>query len=143
MRIRKVTLLTPVQPLGRAEILRISRLALKWCKKNLGVNNRKQYELICNVAVGDENECGEYDPEDNRITIYWNSMMNTEEIIRTCIHEWTHYKQPMLAHYFRIKKPYSKHPMEREAIRAEGKLFRECWADIRDAVNKKYKQKKK
>lgn len=142
MRIRKVTLLTPVQPLGRAEILRISRLAFKWCKKHLGVNNRKQYELICNVAIGAEDECGEYDPEDNRITIYWNSMMNTEEIIRTCIHEWTHYKQPMLAHYHKIKLPYSKHPMEQKAIRAENKLFRSCWAEIRNDVNKKYKQAK-
>ena len=141
MRIRKITLLTPVQPLGRVEIHSISKLAFGWCKKTLGVNNRKVYDLSTGVAIGDEQECGEYDPEDNKITIYWNSMMNTEEIIRTCIHEWTHYKQPMLAHYHKIKLPYSKHPMERAAVRAENKLFRQCWSSIRDKVNRKYATK--
>jgi hypothetical protein len=138
MRIRKITLLTPVQPLGRAEIARIANLTFSWCRANLGINKRKTYHVETSVAMGDEGECGEYEPEDNRITIYWNSMMNTEEIIRTCIHEWTHYKQPMLAHYYKIKLPYSKHPMELKAQRAEKKLFRQCWADIKDKVNKKY-----
>lgn len=148
MRIRKVRLLTPVQPLGRAEILRICNITFKWCKKHMGVNNRKHYELITCVAIGDIDECGEYDPEDNRITIYWNSMMNAEEIVRTCIHEWTHYLQPMLTHYNKIKLPYSHHPMERQAVRSENKLFRQCWASIQNEVNKKYapavlKKKKK
>lgn len=136
MQVRKVTLATNPAKLGRAETVRISMLVFRWCKNNIGVNKRKMYDVEFAFTKGDPYECGEYEPEDNKITIFWNSLESMEELIRTCIHEWIHYRQPILTQYFKYKGPYSKHPFEKQARKAEDEHYQACWDAIKDKVNK-------
>jgi hypothetical protein len=101
---RRITLKTNPADLGRAQTVRISLMVFRWCKKNIGVNNRKAYELLYGFQKGEPHECGEYEPEENKITIFWSSLESVEELIRTCIHEWIHYRQPILTQYFNKQK---------------------------------------
>jgi hypothetical protein len=132
----EIRLKSTVRSIGRAEALRIARASLAWCKKEFGVNNRKQYELTYALVKGSEDECGEYDAEENKIYIYWSSLDNVEEIIKTCIHEWTHYKQPILTQYHKYKGGYNRHPFEKEANRNEVQYYKSCWDAIRLKINK-------
>jgi len=64
---------TPIAHLGREPAVRIANMALRWCKKTFGVNNRKKYEPIWTIHKGcGDNVCGEYDDADNEVHIYWD-----------------------------------------------------------------------
>ena len=134
---KDITLKTPIKHFERAEIIRMSRIALNWCKREFGMNNRKKYELTYSFAKGDKNECGHYDAEENEIGIYWNQISNIKELIGTCIHEWTHYKQPILAHYYKHKSiEYKNNPYEIAARKAERKFYKVCWESIQHKINR-------
>lgn len=117
----------------RREIIRLIKYTLNWCKSTFGVNKRKQYDLEISIMKNEHpKECGEYEPIDNKIYIYWNNLDTPDEIIRTCIHEWIHYKQPILTKYFKYKGTYASHPFEKEARRQEQANTGMCWNDIKD-----------
>lgn len=122
----------------RREISRIVNLTMSWCRKNLGINKRKAYELNIRIVknTDTDKECGQYEAEWNEIEIYWNNMASVKEIVDTCIHEWTHYKQPILTKYHKWKGPYSKNPYEIEARKAEKLYTPICWSEIKNKVNR-------
>ena len=85
---------------------------------------------------GDEDMRGEhssttkaqYDEETNVIYIYYPNMMNEEDVLRSLIHEYTHYKQnltPLIKKYHALNYSYDEDPHEIEAHKAEEdwKLF--------------------
>lgn len=111
---------------------------MNWCRRELGINKRKTYEVIwkCVKNTESDDECGQYEPEWNEIEIYWNNMLNVKEIIETCIHEWAHSKQPIRSQYFKWKGPYSKNPFEIEAKKYEKKYTPMCWEAIKHKVNR-------
>jgi hypothetical protein len=111
---------------------------MSWCRNNLGINKRKLYELNIRVVKNTESkdECGQYEAEWNEIEIYWNNMLNVKEIIETCIHEWSHYRQPIRSQYFKWKGPYSKNPYEVEARKNEKIYTPICWNEIKSKVNR-------
>lgn len=132
-----MTLKTPVRKIGPKEARRITEMVLRWCRKEFGDNRRKAYLLKWYIQRNENpKECGEYVADENEIYIYWNNLDNIEEIIRTCIHEWTHYKQPILTRYFKFKGPYSKNPFEIKATRAEEKYTPICWNALKKKINK-------
>lgn len=122
---------TKVQGLGRAPAVSITNMALRWCKRNLGVNKRKKFEPIWSVVKGYDTDCGAYDADDNEIWIYWDQCEDVRELIQTCIHEWTHQLQPIRTKYYKYPGSYSKNPYEREARRNEDKYTKECWTHIK------------
>ena len=120
-----MTLRTPVRNMDPKKVRSIIEMTLRWCRRRFGDNRRKAYELKWYIQRNpNPKECGEYVADDNEIYVYWNNLENIEEILRTCIHEWTHYKQPILTRYFKFKGPYSQNPFERQAFRAEQKIGR-------------------
>ena len=77
---------------------------------------------------GDEEAEGEhsttskaqYDDETNIIYIYYPNMMNEEDVIRSIIHEYTHYKQDhKLFKQYRAMYSYDENPIEIEAHKNE------------------------
>ena len=68
----------------------------------------------------------EYDNETNIIYIYYPNMINEEDVIRSIIHEYTHYKQDhKLFKQYRAMYSYDENPIEIEAHKNEEdwKLF--------------------
>ena len=77
---------------------------------------------------GDEEAEGEhsssskaqYDDETNIIYIYYPNMVNEEDVIRSIIHEYTHYKQDhKLFKQYRAMYSYDENPIEIEAHKNE------------------------
>ena len=77
---------------------------------------------------GDEKQSGEhskttkaqYDEDTNVIYIYYPNMMNEEDVIRSIIHEYTHYKQDhKLFKKYKAMYSYDEDPTEIEAKRNE------------------------
>ena len=62
----------------------------------------------------------EYDDETNIIYIYYPNMMNEEDVLRSLIHEYTHYKQDhKLFKKYKAMYSYDEDPTEIEAKRNE------------------------
>ena len=111
-----IYLSTPLKQLGREPTIRIANMALRWCKRELGVNRRKKYEPVWYVRKADWPDlCGEYDDEANEVLIYYDSIDTVRELLATCIHEWTHQLQPIRTKYFKYPGSYSRNPYERQA----------------------------
>ena len=77
---------------------------------------------------GDEEQSGEhsstskaqYDEDTNVIYIYYPNMMNEEDVIRSIIHEYTHYRQDhKLFKQYRDIYSYDENPIEIEAHKNE------------------------
>jgi hypothetical protein len=131
-----IYLSTPISRLGREPTVRIANMALRWCRTNLGVNNRKKYAPIWYVHKGcGDNICGEYDDSDNEVHIYWDQCEDIRELIQTCIHEWTHQLQPITTKYYKYPGSYSRNPYERQARYNEKKYTPILWDEIKYKVN--------
>ena len=132
-----INLNTKIESLGRVPTVRIANMALRWCKQTLGVNNRKKYQPVWSIRKGyDGDTCGEYDAEDNEVRIYWDNIIDVDELIRTCIHEWTHQNQPITTKYWKYPGSYSRNPYERQAKYAEKKWLPIVWKHINNKINK-------
>ena len=77
---------------------------------------------------GDEEQSGEhsrstkaqYDEDTNVIYIYYPNMKNEEDVIRSIIHEYTHYRQDhKLFKQYRQMYSYDENPIEIEAHKNE------------------------
>jgi len=77
---------------------------------------------------GDEEQSGEhssttkaqYDEDTNVIYIYYPNIINEEDVIRSIIHEYTHYKQDhKLFKQYRQMYSYNENPIEIEAHKNE------------------------
>lgn len=134
----KIYINTRVDKIGRGEAVRIANMAVRWCRRHMGINKRKKYSpvwTVCKSYEGDDDTHGEYDPEDNEIYIYWNNCNTVSEIIGTAIHEWTHQLQPVLKHYNKYKD-YNSNPYELEARHNETLYTPICWNTIKQKINR-------
>ena len=83
---------------------------------------------------GEESETSEaeYDEETNKIYIYYPNMKNEEHVLRSLIHEYTHYLQNLtpLKKAIDVKdNTYDESPYEQEAERNEDKYIDELLND--------------
>lgn len=136
----KIYLNSRTSKIGRKGSVRIGNMALRWCRRQLGINRRKQYTPVWSIRNSSEwnkDMDGEYDPVDNEIIVYWDNCDTVGDLIRTCIHEWTHQLQPILTRYAR-HPDYHTNPYEIEARQNETLYSPRCWRDIKVKVNKSY-----
>lgn len=110
---------------------------LKWCKDNLGVNDRKRTKLDFEVSERSRKmkNCivyGNYCFWRNKITLYLPNNLTIYDIVSTIIHEYTHYLQSRTK-YRNYEKThyYSQHPLEKQARRNEDKYTKMCLRDIK------------
>jgi Zn-dependent peptidase ImmA (M78 family) len=112
---------------------RYAIVAMRWCRENMGINNRRKCQPKMSVRVyfrKDETEqftMGSYYSEENRIVLYNINCKTLEDVVSTIIHEYSHYLQSMKKYweYFNTYS-YSTHPYERQAKRNEIKYTSEC-----------------
>jgi hypothetical protein len=123
----------------RADALRIGRQAEKWCRTNMGTNNRKKYDVLVTYykSYDEDVDMGEYRYWDNEIIVYYNNTETVKDFIRTIIHEWQHQLQPMSKYEeLHNEHGYEEHPFELEAAEAEDKYYKQMWIDIKSKLNK-------
>lgn len=133
-----IELETQIESLDRVKVVSIANMALRWCRRTLGVNKRKRWQPTWYVrkAFDGDDTCGEYDATDNEVFIYYNNISDVKELIETCIHEWTHQNQPILTKYNKYPGSYSRNPYERQARYAEKKWLPICWKELQSKINK-------
>ena len=112
-------------------------LAIKWCKKNLGENERKRTKLWVEFTTRKRRMkkwdiCGNYCFYRNKMTIHEPACKTIYDIVSTVIHEYTHYLQSRNL-YQKYEKVYyySTNPYEREARRNEKKYTTLCIKEIK------------
>jgi hypothetical protein len=106
---------------------------MNWCKRNIGLNYRRRTLplLEYHTKRGDGGDCGEYDFEDNVITVYKNSHRSVIDLIHTIIHEWTHYKQSKKKYYlYDDEFGYLNNPLEIEANNIADLYKYQCKKDL-------------
>jgi hypothetical protein len=115
-------------------------LALKWCKKYFGTNQRKRSKLTLNISNypfkrQGFNYFGSYCFNRNRINIFEPNCDTLYDIVSTIIHEYTHYLQSRTKYkMFEKTHDYSKNPLEKEAQRNEKKYTKLCIKEIRKLI---------
>jgi hypothetical protein len=114
--------------------------AIKWCRKNLGINERKRKKLDFVVMNWSRKKgrfefMGNYCFYRNRMVIYAPNCESSYEIVATVIHEYTHYLQSG-PQYRKYEKEYyySTNPYEKEAKRNELKYAKICLNEIRKNI---------
>lgn len=118
-----------------------TKLALKWCRENLGINNRKRKKLILDATEkkkvrGNIIFYGRYCPNQNKITVYLPNCNNVNDLVGTVIHEYTHYLQSSSRYRLYEKEYYySQNPYERQARRNEEKYTEICADYVVDSSN--------
>lgn len=137
----KIYLSTKIDKIGRQKAVSIANMALRWCRRTLGINKRKRYAPKWYIRKTDDIDSdfhyhGEYDPLDNEIYIYWDTVDTVADLISTCIHEWTHQLQPLLSKYD-YESDYDTNPYELEARQNEIKFGPDCWDYIKNKINDK------
>jgi hypothetical protein len=100
--------------------------AFRWCKKNMGINRRHEFEVIPSIIKGygeDADVFGAYCPYENIIYIYHDRVETISDLIGTTIHEYQHSLQPIKTKYYKmaLKYGYWDNPLEIEARQIEEK----------------------
>ena len=120
---------------------KITRLTLKWCKKNLGINKKKKKAIKLNIRIKPLKEgkyiiYGNYYSDYNSIYIYGLKEITNENVVSIIIHEYTHYLQSNKKYweYFKTYN-YSTHPYEIEARENEAKYTDICYNEIKHLIN--------
>jgi hypothetical protein len=122
----------------RKDVVRIGKMAETWCRNNMGLNNKKQLQIIVCYwqSFEGDTDMGEYDPSEHAIYIYYNNIDNVKELLQTVIHEWTHSLQPLTSKWREYNDiAYSRNPFEREAYKSE-KLYSDLWKSIKHKLNR-------
>ena len=99
-------------------------------KGSLDIPKIELHKDIYARLSGDEKQSGEhssttkaqYDENTNVIWIYYPNIINEEDLLRSLIHEYTHYKQNITTlskKYHAMKYSYDEDPHEIEAHKAE------------------------
>lgn len=105
---------------------------MNWCKVNVGLNNRRKYlpSLEWHSSSYDK-DCGDYDFEDNIMSVYKNNHKSVVEIISTIIHEWAHYKQSTKKYYeYDTIYNYQDNPYEIQANELADSMKWKCKKDL-------------
>jgi hypothetical protein len=105
---------------------------MNWCKRNAGLNYRRHTLPVLEWSnKAEDDSSGDYDFEDNIISVYKSNHKSVIDIIHTIIHEWAHYKQSTKKYYeYDSKFDYHENPFEIQANELADKLKWQCKKDL-------------
>lgn len=120
----------PIDLFSRKECVNV----LKWCKINYGNSkyNPSQFKLRFYHTYPKIDMCGEYYWNTNTIYIFKPQHDDTEDIVDTIIHEYTHYKQNFNK-YDKLSKNITNpfhHPYEYEAVTIANRDKSRCMQEL-------------
>jgi hypothetical protein len=130
-------LLTKTETLSFADTTGIANAVIDWCENNIGTNWRypkPRLTLLGGIVDYMPNTVyGEYDVEDNLIIINLERNVYVRCLIKTIIHEYTHYLQPIKTKYQKLAKKhgYYDNPLEVEARYNENTKYRDCFKHLK------------
>jgi hypothetical protein len=130
----KTYLKTPTSDMTVHQIRRVVCETIRWCETNMGT---KSYGVnYCVRTLGDKYTpaYGWYDGRRKTISVFRNHSPNVKMIVRTVLHEYTHYLQNLRWYNNTLSKVgYNKHPQELEARGMEN-LYSVCWNEIKNKI---------
>lgn len=107
--------------------------AFQWCIRKWGKSKFQPTfpRLICHNKVNKEVLAGWFNEKSNTINICLPYTRSFSELIKTVIHEYTHYTQNVGKNYDKYTRiysgrPYEDHPHEKIAYEREREYFEEC-----------------
>jgi Zn-dependent peptidase ImmA (M78 family) len=117
-----------IKDFKRSDAMRV----MNWCKRNVGLNYRRKYfPMLEWHNKSYDGDCGDYDFEENKITIYKSAHRSALDIIHTIIHEWQHYLQSTKKYYeYADKYSYQNNPFEKQANYIAEKNKFKCKKDL-------------
>ena len=115
---------TKLNTLTQKELKSLLTISLQYCTYTFGVNKRKRTQLQLEVfdRMHNDKRCaGCYDPITNTMTLFLTPIKTVGELLRTFVHEYTHYLQPCRTKYMKLYEihGYHDHPFEIEAYKVE------------------------
>ena len=130
----KTYLKTPTSELSTTQIRRVVGETIAWCQDNLGTKSYGVDYSVQTLRRKSFPAYGCYDGARRTILIYRNHTPNVKMIVRSVLHEYTHYLQN-LRWYNNVmsKVGYNNHPQEIEA-RVTETMYSICWNDIKNKL---------
>lgn len=127
---------TPIHKVTDKQLLKIAEKTLIWCHTKLGPNPRKRTAVKLVLYPIGSPFYGAYDHRKNTIIICKQKHKDIQEFVRTIIHEYTHYLQPIRKYYHLVEKltGYDNNPYEQEAYRNEELLYKYCWNTVKKSL---------
>jgi hypothetical protein len=125
----------------RRECERVIPHVVEWCRTNMPRGRKRYYPTVeverWNAEWYEKGEVGYYtqDGASSEIHIAYDRLHSVHSLIRTVIHEWTHYIQPakvLLAMH--SGDDYRSHPCEVQAFENESRYTDACWNDIKAKI---------
>lgn len=130
-------LLTKTVDMSFSDTTGLAFAVIDWCEKNIGVNkkrHRPRLTLLGGIIDDmDSKIYGEYYVDDNLISINLERNIYVRCLIKTIIHEYTHYLQPIKTKYWKLAKKhgYYDNPLEVEARFNENNKYRDCFKALK------------
>lgn len=134
----KYSLITKTADIPMEDLLDIANSVWGYLEQKFGIKRHKK-KLDVSLVKGEtpQKYMGEYFPRSVKIVVYTEYNKYLRDLIKTIIHEYTHYLQPILKSYQSIFKRvgYDAHPFEIEARYNEQTYYRACWKDVKLNLN--------
>jgi hypothetical protein len=129
---------TRTESVDKPTIRAIVKETVRYCTETFGVNNRrgKEFKVSIRKQTSGDAFYGEYDYLNNTLIIYHNNCGRIKDLVKTTIHEYTHYMQPVRTSYHKLleRYGYEKHPMEIEARENENYYYRKAWKQLKQTI---------
>lgn len=114
---------SPLSELTTTQRRELALYVIGECVNVLGRKRNKKVPTL-EIRKHDRNAYGYYNELTNIIRVHWDLHKGVGEFVRTIVHEYTHYLQPIKTQYLKLYKKfgYDEHPFEIEARRNEVEL---------------------
>ncbi len=134
--LRGMKLHTKTNRLSTPEIRKVVRESINWCADNIGKKHKIKTLKYKVLTLPDTltPAYGMYDPQKNTLYVFRNHAKDVKMVIRSVLHEYTHFMQNLRYYGVVLKKVgYNKHPLEQQA-RGMEYFYKDCWEGIKNSL---------
>ena len=113
---------------------KIVNLSVEWCKKFFTPPHVKRRKPLCVMIHNTpaREVYGEYCERNNWLSVNLGACDNVKDIIKTTIHEYTHFCQDLKEYSVMTKQVgYDDNPFEVEARLNEDTYYKNCWRSVK------------
>jgi len=125
---------TPTTKLTMDQSYKIVNLSVEWCKKFFTPPHVKRRKPLCVMIHNTpaREVYGEYCERNNWLSVNLGTCDNVKDIIKTTIHEYTHFCQDLKEYSLMSKQVgYDDNPFEVEARLNEDTYYKNCWRSVK------------
>lgn len=133
----KIYLKTKTETLTTPQLRKIVRECIKWCEKEIGdkPSRKRTFKYrVLTLPNGYTPAYGSYDYNLNSLNVYRNHALDVKMVIRSVLHEYTHFMQNLRYYHTVLSKVgYDNHPQEKQA-RVMEMFYGYCWKHIKNKI---------